>query len=96
MTATNANPTSHTEMVDRILDIVASEGMIERARVAPDVVLDSLDVASADLMMILMAIEEEYGVYIPVDESLSEAKTVGELINAITSHIEEERGQTSS
>ena len=83
-------------MVNRILDIVAAEGMIERERVAPDVVLDNLDVASADLMMILMAIEEEFGVYIPVDESLSEAKTVGDLIDAIAVHIDSDRGQTSS
>ncbi len=96
MTATKTIPKTKTELVDRILDIVASEGMIERDRVAPEVVLDSLNVASADLMMILMAIEEEFGVYIPVNESLSEAKTVGELIDAIAVHIEEKSGQNTS
>ena len=81
-----------TELVEQIMDIVAREGMVERASVAPDATLDSLQLKSADLMMILMAIEEEFEVYIPIDGQLSESRTVADLIDGIAQHIQDARG----
>lgn len=75
------------DVIERIMTIVSREGMIDRDQLSMERSLESLEVESADMMMILMAIEEEFGVYIPVDESLSEADTVGELVHAISAHI---------
>jgi hypothetical protein len=42
-------------------------------------------------MMILMSIEEKFGVYIPIDGNLSESKNLGEFINHLINRIVEER-----
>lgn len=80
----------------RLLAIVAEEGMVGDHVIDDDQRLDDLGIASADFVMILMAIEEKFGVYVPVDEKLTEAKTVGELIDVVTGHIEEHRRQEAS
>jgi acyl carrier protein len=76
------------EIEDRLLAIVSREGLIDRAKLAPDATLDSLGIASADVIVILMAVEEEFGAYIPVDGSLSDARTVGEFVAALRPHLE--------
>jgi acyl carrier protein len=37
--------------------------------------------------MILMVIEEEFDAYIPVDDALSNAKTLEDLLNALLPHL---------
>jgi len=73
---------------DELLDIVAKEALVDRELLKPDATLESLSIESADYLMVLMAIEEKYGVYISVDEQLAEAKTVRDLLNMITANIE--------
>ncbi len=76
---------------DRLLAIVSREGLVDRAKLVPDATLDSLGIASADVIVMLMAIEEEFGVYIPVDGSLSDSRTVGEFLAAIRPHMDKPR-----
>jgi acyl carrier protein len=78
-------------LIEQIIDIVVREMLIDRDAITMDTRLDSLDVASADMVMVLMAIEEDLDVYIPVDGDIAEAETVGELINTLAQHIENER-----
>jgi len=75
------------EIEDRLLTIVSREGLIERSKLSRDATLDSLGIASADVIVILMAVEEEFGAYVPVDGSLSDAKTVGEFVTALRPHL---------
>ena len=79
-----------------LLAIVVEEGMIKDRTLDAGTRLDELGIESADFVMILMAIEEKYGVYVPVDESLTEAKTVGELLDVVVRHIEDHRRQVAS
>ena len=72
-----------------LLDLVAEEGMVERSSLTPDAALSDLDIASADFIMILMAIEEKYGVYISVDNEMANLKTVQDLLNVASKKIEE-------
>lgn len=55
-------------MLDKLLDIVAKEGMVDREKLSLDSSLDSLGVKSVDVVVVLMAVEEQFGVYIPVDD----------------------------
>lgn len=71
----------------KLLDIVAKEGMLEQGSFDLDTELDKLSIESADMVMILMAIEEEFGVYVTVDDELAEAKTVGDLVALATREI---------
>ena len=75
------------EFRSRLLDIIAREGQVDGSRPVPDVTLDELGIKSADVVMILMVIEEEFGAYIPVDDALSNAKTLDDLLNALTPHL---------
>ena len=75
------------QIEDRLLSIVSREGLIDRSKLSPDATLDSLGIASADVIVILMAVEEEFGAYVPVDDTLSDARTVAEFLAALRPHL---------
>ena len=79
------------ELSDEIIDVICKEGMIDRERVTPDATIESLDLKSIDIVMILTAIEEKFDVYIPMDGSFQEAKDVKSLIEALAAHVEKEK-----
>ncbi|ARN83530.1 acyl carrier protein [Methylocystis bryophila] len=85
------NPQDRETLVNEIIDVVAAEGMIDRSKVTPDATIESLDLKSVDIVMILTALEEKFNVYIPMDGNLQEAKDVKSLINAIADLIVKER-----
>ena len=70
-----------------LLDLIAREGLVEPHLLVPEATLDSLGINSADVVVILMVIEEQFDCYISVDERLSNAKTLDELIAALLPHI---------
>lgn len=71
----------------RLLELVAKEGLVPVEKLKPEVRLEDLGLKSADLVMVLMAIEEEFKAYIPVDDSLSNAETLDDLLKALLPHI---------
>jgi acyl carrier protein len=75
-----------------LLDIVAEEAMVDRASLIPSARLEDLDIASADFVMILMAIEEKYGAYISVDNELADLETVQDLLTLAAKKIAEDQG----
>jgi len=85
------NPQANAKLKEEIIEVIASEGMVDRTKVTPDATIESLDLKSVDIVMILTALEEKFNVYIPMDGSLQEAKTVEGLIDAIAGHIQKER-----
>jgi acyl carrier protein len=74
--------------LEKLLDLIAREGMIDRAKLTMDSTLESLGVKSPDLLVVLMAVEEQFGVYIPVDDALSEARTLEDLVKALSVHLQ--------
>jgi acyl carrier protein len=59
-----ANPKEGSELaIDRntVLDIIAEEALVERARLTPEATLDSLGIASLDIISIVFALEERFG-----------------------------------
>jgi len=84
-------PQDKAQLVEEIIEVIAAEGMIDRAKVTPDATIESLDLKSVDIVMILTALEEKFNVYIPMDGSLQEAKDVKTLIEALAEHITKER-----
>jgi acyl carrier protein len=73
------------------MDVIVKEGMIDRDKVAPDATIESLDLKSIDIVMILTAIEEKFDVYIPMDGPFHEAKDIKSLIDAIAAYIIKEK-----
>ncbi|WP_249690329.1 phosphopantetheine-binding protein [Stappia sp. WLB 29] len=75
--------------IERLLDLVAKEGMVEREKLSADATFEDLGIQSADMVVILMAVEEEFGVYIPVDGDLAEARTLGDFLQVLAARMKE-------
>jgi len=82
-----------TKLEDELLDLVAEEGMIDRAALNREAALTDLQIASADFVMILMAIEEKYGAYISVDNEVADLQTVQDLLSVATKKIVEAKAE---
>ncbi len=80
-----------TELVNQIIDVIVKEGMIDREKVTMDATIESLDLKSIDIVMILTAIEDKFDVYIPMDGPFHEAKDIKSLIDAIAAYIIKEK-----
>lgn len=85
-----------TDLSQELLELVAREGMVDISEIKPESKLEDLDIQSADFVMILMALEEEYGVYISVDNELSDVKTVQDLLTLAQSKIEEHQKENQA
>jgi acyl carrier protein len=79
------------ELVNQITEVIISEGMVDREKVTLDATIESLDLKSIDIVMILTAIEEKFDVYIPMDGPFHEARDVKSLIDAIAAYIIKEK-----
>lgn len=79
------------ELVNKIIDVIVAEGMVDRDKVTMDATIESLDLKSIDIVMILTAIEEKFDVYIPMDGPFHDAKDVKSLIDAIAAYIIKEK-----
>lgn len=80
-----------SELADQIIDVIVKEGMIDRDKVTMDATIESLDLKSIDIVMILTAIEDKFDVYIPMDGPFHEAKDIKSLIDAIAAYIIKEK-----
>lgn len=85
--------TDNAQLIQEIKEVIASEGMVDISKITPDATIESLDLKSVDIVMILTALEEKFNVYIPMDGSLQEAKDVKSLIEALADQIQKERGK---
>ncbi len=60
---------------------------VEASQVVPDAVFaDDLDADSLDLVELVMALEEEFGIEVP-EEELKDVTTVSQAYNLVTSKI---------
>lgn len=75
------------KLIEQIIDLIAAESGFERSRITPDATLESLGVESIDVVTILMAIEEKYDAYIPVDGQIAEARDLMSFVGSIADHI---------
>ena len=80
-----------SELVNQIIDVIASEGMVDREKITMDATIESLDLKSIDIVMILTALEDKFDVYIPMDGPFHEAKDVKSLIDAVATYIAKEK-----
>jgi acyl carrier protein len=67
---------------DDVLTIIADEVPIERAALDPSATLDSLNIASLDMISVMFALEDKFGVIIEQDD-VKDAKTLEEFIAAV-------------
>jgi acyl carrier protein len=75
---------------EQVVDLIVSEGMVERDKVTPDATFETLGLKSIDLVMILTAVEEKFDVYIPMDGSIAEARDLKSFIDGVMQRISSE------
>jgi acyl carrier protein len=83
--------------IDEILDIVAQKAMIERRRLTADAKLGDLNVSSLDMVEIMFALEEKFGIELPFNANIApgEFETVGDVIVFVEKQMAEKRSATA-
>ncbi|CAN5126810.1 hypothetical protein BH09PSE2_BH09PSE2_15940 [soil metagenome] len=71
-----------TITADDVLDLVAQEAPVDRADLKPEATLDELGVASLDVISVLFALEDKFGVIVEQGD-IEHAKTLGDFIDAV-------------
>ena len=72
-----------TDVAERVKDILAEECAVDRAALADDARLEDVGISSVDMVQVIFAIEEAFGVSIGEDDMGLEIETVGEVTAAI-------------
>jgi acyl carrier protein len=71
---------------DKVKEIIAKELEVDVKQMAPEAkFIEDLGADSLDIVELVMALEEEFGIEIP-DEDADKLKTVGDAMNYLKSH----------
>lgn len=72
---------------EEIIQLIMTERNVEREKLVPEASFRSLGFESLDVVMLLMGIEEKYGIYLPIDGELSTVNTLSELLDLLVARI---------
>ena len=75
------------KMLERILDIVAEESLIDRAQITPQATLEELGLSSIDVVSVLTGVEEKLGTYLPMDTDLDSVRNLAEFVTVIAKAV---------
>jgi acyl carrier protein len=67
---------------DDVLDIISEEVPIDRAQLDPNATLESLNIASLDMISVMFALEDKFGVVIEQSD-VADAKTLQDFLNIV-------------
>ena len=71
----------------QILDVISEEVPIDRAQLLPEATLESLNIASLDMISVMFALEDKYAVIVEQND-VADAKTLDDLIKIIIAKSE--------
>jgi acyl carrier protein len=74
----------NSPLAQQIIDVIAREGMVDRAKISATATLEDLGLQSIDMVMILNGIEEKFDIYVPMDESIQKIANVGDVIDVVS------------
>ena len=72
---------------DELLDLVAEEALIDRAKLVREATLEDVGLDSVDVVSIVFAIEEKYGAEI-AEDAFKNTLNLGEFVDTLKSLIE--------
>ena len=77
------------QQIDEILDVVAQKAMIDRSKLTPEAKLTDLNVSSLDMVEVIFALEDKFGIQLPfnANTSANEFETVGDVINMVKKQL---------
>jgi len=71
------------DIESEVLDLIAKEGSIDRAKISLEATLKDLDVHSLDAVQIVFAIEDKFDIDVPEDEAQYASATVRQLVDGV-------------
>jgi len=77
------------QQIDEILDVVAQKAMIDRSKLTPEAKLADLNVSSLDMVEVIFALEDKFGIQLPFNANTSagEFETVGDVIEMVKKQL---------
>lgn len=79
----------HPYSVDQILEVISKSIKTDPNKLTPGATLESLDIASLDMVDILFEMEERYNVYVPMGDELNNVVYLGDLIGVLADLMSE-------
>jgi acyl carrier protein len=81
--------------MDEILDIVAQKALINRSKLTPDAKLADLNVSSLDMVDVIFALEDKFGIQLPfnANTSVGDFSTVRDVIVLVENKLAEKQGK---
>jgi acyl carrier protein len=83
------------DIAERIMDIIAKEAKLDRARLTLDTRLDELKIESLDLVQILFAIEDQFDVYVPYNDESYKLETLRDVVDGVNRLIAEKQTEAA-
>ncbi len=77
---------------DELIEVIAAEAQVDRAKLEPDATLEEIGLDSVDLVSVIFAVEDKYGVSIG-ESDLERSATLGEMVQVIQKKIDEKAAQ---
>lgn len=72
---------------DELIDIIAEEALMDRAKLIPSAKLEDIGLDSVDLVSVVFAIEEKYGIEI-AEDAFDRSDTLGAVLAKIDALID--------
>ncbi|HTX51202.1 MAG TPA: phosphopantetheine-binding protein [Caulobacteraceae bacterium] len=72
---------------DELIDIIAEEALMDRAKLVPTATLENIGLDSVDLVSVVFAIEEKYGIEI-AEDAFTRTDTLGDVLTKIDAMID--------
>jgi len=85
-------PKESALIAERVMAIIAREARIEPAKLHPEATLEELEVDSIDVVMILNGLEDEFGVYLPVDQGFKGLKNLQDFVSLVVGLVDVRAG----
>ena len=76
------------DLIEPMLDIFAERANLDRVRLVPGATMESLAIASLDMVDVLFEIEEQFGIYMPMGDELGGAVYLADVVAVIGHQIE--------
>jgi len=75
--------------IDEILDIIAQKALIDRSKISPDMKLTDLNVSSLDMVEVMFALEDRFGIQLPFNANTSsnDVQTIGDVIAMVEKQL---------
>ena len=68
------------ELVARLVDLIAKEGMLDRTAMKPAATLDELDFDSLEAVLVINGVEQAFDIEIGSEVRWGEVRNLGELV----------------